>query len=96
MEQPERFQVGNWHFAVRPRLPHSNAGYLAWCAKNHADTGDHPLDIPAEVEVHRAFGATRDEAVEKLKAELAVSAAVPPPLYRRIIGAWPWPRRRAS
>lgn len=67
----ERFTIGDWRFAVRKTIRGiPSHAWIAWCAKGIDDLGGGPLDIPLDVEVYSQFGASRDEAVAKLKAEV--------------------------
>lgn len=87
MQQPERFTIGEWHVAVRPRIGYG--GWLAWCAKGYAETGDHPLDIPDNIEVRRATGFNREQAIDRIRQEIGISL-VPPrqSLTFRLINLW--------
>lgn len=60
-------QVGEWWFKC-VKSP-KGGGYMAWCAKS-PDLGDSPLSPAANVEVHFEFGATENETLRKLKAEV--------------------------
>jgi hypothetical protein len=43
--------------------------FIAWCAKTE-DLGNGPLEVDFAHECHFEFGATADEALAKLKAQV--------------------------
>jgi hypothetical protein len=63
----EVLHFGGWRIASRPPR---DGGFIAW-AKFGEIHGTHPIDEPGE-HAWFEFGSTRDEAISKLRAELAI------------------------
>lgn len=66
--KPESEMSDEWRFAVRPGR-NGVGGFIAWCARTDA-LGGGPLDVDGGLAVHFQFGATAEEALSQLRAEV--------------------------